>query len=99
MNKILDEELSLQVSVSIKSKVEKPFDNAYKAALCTKEAIYVQGFVVICQKPYHPIESAWLELTVASSMGETSIHIIDPNFKYLTKKQKIFGTSPHKVLI
>ncbi len=88
MNKILDEELSLQVSVSIKSKVEKPFDNAYKAALCTKEAIYVQGFVVICQKPYHPIESAWLELTVASSMGETSIHIIDPNFKYLTKKTK-----------
>ena len=87
MNKILDEELSLEVSDRIKSKAKKPFDNAYKAVLSTEGAIYVQGFVVKRQKPYHPIESAWLELTDTSG-EEAVIRIIDPNFKYLTKSTK-----------
>ena len=87
MNKILDEELSLEVSVRIKSKGKKPFDNAYKAVLSTEGASYVQGFVVRHQKPYYPIESAWLELTDTSG-EEAVIHIVDPNFKHLTKSTK-----------
>lgn len=98
MNKVLDEELSLQVSVSIKSKVGKPFDNAYKAAFFTEGAIYVQGFVVVCQKPYYPIESAWLELGVVASKEEAFIRIVDPNFKYLTKSTKIMWYFPAQSL-
>jgi hypothetical protein len=87
MNKILDEELSLQVGDRIKSKAKKPFDNACKAALSTAGATYVQGFVVRHQKPYQPLESAWIELTDTSS-EQAIIRIVDPNLKYLTKSTK-----------
>lgn len=77
MNKALDETLSVEIAKNIKSKSNKPFDNAYKAALATEGAIYVQGFLVFTGKPYRPVEHSWIEL------GE---HIIDPNLPHLHKK-------------
>ncbi|HEY9883567.1 MAG TPA: hypothetical protein V6C98_08140, partial [Thermosynechococcaceae cyanobacterium] len=62
MNKPLDAEQSIALSTSIKSKAKTPFENAYRAALATKGAIYVQGFVALAGKPYKPIEHSWLEL-------------------------------------
>jgi hypothetical protein len=76
MNKALDEKLSLEISKKIKSKANKPFDNAYKAALATEGATYVQGFLVFAGKPYRPVEHSWIEL------GES---IVDPNFPQLQK--------------
>ena len=70
MNKSLNESLSHQVAETIKSKAKKPFDNAYKAALATEGAKYVQGFLVFPGKQ-KPIEHAWIELEDA---------IIDPTF-------------------
>ncbi len=62
MNKPLDAEQSIALSSSIKSKAKAPFDNAYRAALATKGAIYVQGFVALAGQPHKPIEHSWLEL-------------------------------------
>ena len=76
MNKVLDETFSLEIAKSIKSKANKTFDNAYKAALATEGAIYVQGFLVYPGKPYRPVEHGWIEL------GE---QIIDPNLPHLHK--------------
>ncbi|ABA21880.1 conserved hypothetical protein [Trichormus variabilis ATCC 29413] len=76
MNKVLDESLSLKVAESIKSKANKPFDNAYKAALATQGATYVQGFL-IAGKPYKPKEHGWIEL------GDS---VIDPTLPHLHKK-------------
>ncbi|MBD2253044.1 hypothetical protein [Nostoc parmelioides] len=76
MNKVLDESLSLKVAENIKSKVNKPFDNAYKAALVTQGATYVQGFL-IAGKPYKPKEHGWIEL------GDS---VIDPTLPHLHKK-------------
>lgn len=77
MNKALDETLSVEIAKKIKSKANKPFDNAYKAALATEGATYVQGFLVFAGKPYRPVEHSWIEL------GE---QIIDPNLPHLNKK-------------
>ncbi|MEA5577630.1 hypothetical protein [Anabaena sp. UHCC 0451] len=79
MNKILDETLSQQVAESIKSKAKKPFENAYKAALVTEGAKYVQGFIVFTGQPYKPVEHGWIELDDV---------IIDPTFPYLQKNHK-----------
>ncbi|MBD2436491.1 hypothetical protein [Nostoc sp. FACHB-110] len=76
MNKALDEKLSLKIAQNIKSKSNKPFDNAYKAALATEGAFYVQGFLVFAGKPYRPIEHGWIELDNV---------IIDPSFPQLHK--------------
>jgi hypothetical protein len=76
MNKALDETLSLEIAKNIKSKANKPFDNAYKAALSTQGSIYVQGFLVFAGKPYRPVEHSWIEL------GD---RIIDPNLPQLHK--------------
>jgi hypothetical protein len=76
MSKQLDEALSLEVAQTIKSKPKKPFDNAYKAALATSDANYVQGFLVFAGKPYLPVEHAWVEV------GDK---IIDPNLSHLKK--------------
>ncbi|MBW4563085.1 MAG: hypothetical protein KME32_18435 [Mojavia pulchra JT2-VF2] len=76
MNKPLDEALSVEIAQRIKSKAKKPFDNAYKAALATDKAKYVQGFLVFPGKPYQPIEHGWIEL------GES---IVDPNLPHLQK--------------
>jgi hypothetical protein len=74
MNKPLDEALSTEIAQSIKSKAKKPFDNAYKALLATKDASYVQGFLAVKGKPYQPIEHAWIELENC---------IVDPTLPYL----------------
>ncbi|MCC5638135.1 hypothetical protein LC593_20315 [Nostoc sp. CHAB 5844] len=90
MNKALDETLSLEIAKRIKSKANKTFDNAYKAALATEGAIYVQGFLVYPGKPYRPVEHAWIELNDTS--GEDSLtRIIDPNLPHLRKNaQKLW---------
>jgi hypothetical protein len=77
MNKVLDETLSLKIAESIKSKANKPFDNAYKAALATQGASYVQGFLVCAGKPYKPREHSWIEI------GDS---IVDPTLPHLHKK-------------
>ncbi|MCF4966359.1 hypothetical protein [Nostoc sp. CMAA1605] len=74
MNKILDVELSKKTAEIIKSKARKPFDNAYKAALATQGAKYVQGFLVCQGKPTKPLEHGWIE---------TEETIVDPNLPHL----------------
>jgi len=76
MNKPLDEALSVEIAQRIKSKAKTPFDNAYRAALATEGAIYVQGFLAFAGKPYKPIEHGWVEL-------ENSI--VDPTLPHLNK--------------
>ncbi|MBD2595246.1 hypothetical protein BCD64_12180 [Nostoc sp. MBR 210] len=84
MNKVLDETFSLAIAKRIKSKANKTFDNAYKAALATEGAIYVQGFLVYAGKPYRPVEHGWIELNDTS--GEDAItRIIDPNLPHISK--------------
>ncbi|MBD2356740.1 hypothetical protein H6G41_19265 [Tolypothrix sp. FACHB-123] len=77
MNKPLDAALSVEISQRIKSKAKKIFDNAYKAALATEKAKYVQGFLVFPGQPYRPVEHAWIELEES---------IVDPNLPHLQKK-------------
>lgn len=74
MTEVLDETLSREIATRIKSKAKKCFDNAYKAALATKGALYVQGFLAVPGAPYKPIESSWIELEG---------RIIDPTFPHL----------------
>ncbi|MBD2102475.1 hypothetical protein [Leptolyngbya sp. FACHB-261] len=62
MNKPLNETLSRELGDSVASKPKTPFENAYRAALATKGAMYVQGFLVIVGKSEEPIEHAWIEL-------------------------------------
>jgi hypothetical protein len=88
MNKPLDETLSNQIAQSIKSKANKPFDNAYKAALATEGAKYVQGFLVVTGQPYQPIEHGWVEL------GDT---IIDPTLPHLHRKPQNIWYFPAEV--
>ncbi|BAZ30225.1 hypothetical protein NIES4074_26810 [Cylindrospermum sp. NIES-4074] len=76
MNKLLDETLSITTAQSVKSKASTPFDNAYRAALATQGAKYVQGFLVFAGQPYKPIEHSWIEL------GDV---IIDPTLPHLQK--------------
>ncbi len=78
MTKLLDVEASKEISTRIKSK-GKPkscFDNAYRAALVTEGAEYVQGFLVFPGKPDEPVEYSWIEV------GD---RIIDPTFPHLHK--------------
>ncbi|MBD1923185.1 hypothetical protein H6F77_19210 [Microcoleus sp. FACHB-831] len=77
MNKPLDETLSLEIASRIKSKANKPFDNAYNAALLTEGAIYVQGFLACPGDPYKPIEHSWIEV---------DDRIVDPTLTHLNKK-------------
>jgi hypothetical protein len=74
MDKVVDEALSRQIAQQVGSKAKTPFDNAYKAALATRESVYVQGFVVMMGKASQPLEHAWIEL------GD---RIIDPNLPHL----------------
>jgi hypothetical protein len=84
MNKALDETLSIEIAKSIKSKANKPFDNAYRAALATQGARYVQGFLVVAGKPHQPIEYSWIELGDASA-NDSLIRIVDPTIPHLHK--------------
>ncbi len=76
MTQQLDEALSREIATRIKSKAKKCFDNAYKAALATPNALYVQGFLAVSGTPFKPIESSWIELEE---------RIIDPTFPHLGK--------------
>ncbi|ACC83915.1 hypothetical protein [Nostoc punctiforme] len=80
MNKLLDETLSIETAERINSRASTPFDNAYKAALSTEGARYVQGFLTFVGKPYRPIEHSWIELGDASE-----VRIIDPTLPHLNK--------------
>ena len=73
MSKSLDEPLSREIAKLIKSKATKCFDNAYKAALMTEGAIYVQGFLTFAGA-YAPIEYSWIEIEE---------RIIDPTLPHL----------------
>jgi hypothetical protein len=76
MSNSLDETLSREVAKLINSKPSNCFDNAYQAALLTKGAVYVQGFLTFPGEPYAPVEYAWIEV-------EDSI--IDPTLPHLKK--------------
>jgi hypothetical protein len=75
MDKLMDADLSIALGQQIRSKSRQPFDNAYRAALVTPEARYIQGFLVIARHPFHPIEHAWLELPD---------YLLDPSFSLLS---------------
>ena len=77
MDKSLDEAVSIEVSERVKSKAKTPFDNAYRAALATDGAVYVQGFLAFAGKPHKPVEHGWIEV------GD---RIIDPTLPHLNKK-------------
>ena len=76
MSKLLDEALSIEIAKRINSKPTDCFDNAYKAALLTKGAMYVQGFLTFAGEPYVPVEYGWIEL---------DDRIIDPTLPHLNK--------------
>jgi len=76
MSKPLDEELSREIGKRIKSNSKSCFDNAYKAALATEGAIYVQGFLAVPGAPYKPIEYSWIEV---------EDRIVDTTFYHLGK--------------
>ncbi|MBW4447477.1 MAG: hypothetical protein KME38_11560 [Spirirestis rafaelensis WJT71-NPBG6] len=97
MDKPLDETLSIKIAQSIKSKAKTPFDNAYKAALATEGATYVQGFLVIGRKSYKPIEHAWIELTDVSG-NDCVVRIIDPTLPHLNKNEQEFWYFPAQSL-
>lgn len=97
MDKALDETLSIKIAQSIKSKAKTPFDNAYKAALATEGATYVQGFLVIGRKSYKPIEHAWIELTDVSG-NDSVVRIIDPTLPHLNKNEQEFCYFPAQTL-
>lgn len=80
-----DETRSREVAEQIKSKARQPFENAYRAALVTAGAVYVQGFLVYAHKPYRPIEHSWLEV------GDC---IIDPTFPHLNRKAEDLSYFP-----
>jgi hypothetical protein len=73
----LDEPQSLELAQRIKSKANQSFDNAYRAALATKGAVYIQGFLGFTGEAKEPIEHAWIEVEE---------RIIDPTFPHLRKK-------------
>lgn len=77
MNKSLDESLSIDVAKRINSKAKSSFENAYKAALSSEDALYVQGFLVMDGRPCQPIEHSWIEL---------DDRIVDPSLPHLQKK-------------
>ena len=75
MTKILDVALSIEIAQRINSKLQTPFDNAYKAAMLTQGSVYVQGFLAFpgCVTP---VEHCWIEL---------EDQIIDPTYPHLNK--------------
>lgn len=76
MSKPLDADLSIEIAKRIKSKATDYFDNAYKAALLTEGALYVQGFLVFTGESYVPIEHSWIEL---------DDRIVDPTLPHFNK--------------
>ena len=76
MSKPLDETVSIEIAKRIKSKATDCFDNAYKAALLTEGAMYVQGFLTFAGEPYVPVEYSWIEI---------DDRIVDPTLPHLNK--------------
>lgn len=76
MSKVLDETASLEMGDRIKSHSNNCFHNASKAALLTKGASYVQGFLAFAGAPFKPVEHSWIEVE------ET---IVDPTLPQLKK--------------
>ncbi|WP_035994977.1 hypothetical protein [Leptolyngbya sp. KIOST-1] len=75
----LNESLSLEISEQIKSKAGAPFGNTHRAVLTLTGATYVQGFVVLNNGQYEPLEHAWIVL------GDD---IIDPTLPHINKAQQ-----------
>ncbi|MEH1770149.1 hypothetical protein [Nostoc sp.] len=95
MNKLLDETLSIKIAELINSRASTPFDNAYKAALSTEGARYIQGFLAFAGKPYRPVEHSWIEVGDASD-----IRIIDPTLPHLNKDpQELWYFAAHSLTI
>ncbi len=76
MSQFLDVDQSADLAQKVKSKAKTPFENAYRAALATPGATYVQGFLMIAAQPPQLLEHSWLEL------GD---RILDPTFPYFQK--------------
>ncbi len=76
MSQFLDVDQSADLAQKVKSKAKTPFENAYRAALATPGATYVQGFLTIAAQPPQLLEHSWLEL------GD---RILDPTFPYFQK--------------
>lgn len=74
MSKLLDVNLSTEMSQRIHSKATKCFDNTYQAALLSEEYTYVQGFLVLGKGACTIVEYSWLEL---------EDKIIDPTLPHL----------------
>ncbi|MDZ8024630.1 MAG: hypothetical protein RMZ69_02635 [Nostoc sp. ChiQUE01a] len=99
MNKLLDETLSIKVAQRINSRANTPFENAYKAALSTEGAKYVQGFLTFAGKPYRPIEHSWIELGDTSS-NDSLIRIVDPTLPHLKKNpQELWYFAAQKLTV
>ncbi|AVH64668.1 hypothetical protein CDG77_34615 [Nostoc sp. 'Peltigera membranacea cyanobiont' 213] len=95
MNKLLDETLSIETAERINSRASTPFDNAYKAALSTEGARYIQGFLTFVGKPYTPIEHSWIELGDASE-----VRIVDPTLPHLNKNpQELWYFAAQKLTV
>lgn len=76
MTPTLDPTQSLELAKRVNSKAKTPFDNAYRAAIATEGATYIQGFLAVPGRP-KPTEHAWI------TVGES---ILDPSFPHLKQK-------------
>jgi hypothetical protein len=76
MHQALNETLSIEISQRINSKANTSFDNAYRAALATDGATYVQGFVTLVGHSCQLVEHAWLELDDS---------IVDPSLPHFNR--------------
>lgn len=74
MSKVLDIEQSKELAKKIKPPIRNCFERAYQGTLLTPNSQYVQGFLVLPNQPYVPIEYSWLEFEDT---------IVDPNPKHL----------------
>lgn len=91
MSKQLDEAVSREIATTITAKDKEYFHNAYKAALATEGAVYVQGFLVLAAKPYRIIEHGWIEL---------ENRIIDPTLPFLNcKAQNLYYYSAQQLSV
>ena len=91
MNKPLDAEQSIELATRLKSKAKTPFDNAYRAALATTEAKYVQGFLAMAGQPHKPLEHSWIEL---------SDRIVDPTLPHFNRSAEALHYFPaHRLTV
>ncbi|MEC4984362.1 MAG: hypothetical protein SAJ37_03610 [Oscillatoria sp. PMC 1068.18] len=89
MDKVLNTELSEEITQKIGKKNRNPFARAYQATLVTEEAIYVQGFLVWKGEPYRPVECAWIELEDC---------LVDLNLSHLHKSaDQLYYFAAHKL--